>query len=52
MPRGTACEMWGEGLVRLRVCGASLDDWANGGCADVVVTNVVSLRMVSMVLAL
>ena len=29
-----------------------LGDWTNGVCVDVLVTNVVSLRMVSMVLVL
>ena len=30
----------------------ALDDWANGRCVDVFVTNVVSLHMLSMILVL
>ena len=34
----------GEGMVWFSVCGAPLDDWANGDCLDDLVTCVVSLR--------
>ena len=34
------------------ICGTSLGDWANGGCVDVLVASLVSLRMVNMVLVL
>ena len=50
MPPGLAWGEWREGIVWFSVCGAPLGDWANGGCVDVLVTSVVSLRMVSMVL--
>ena len=52
MPPGPAWRNGGEGVVWLSVCGAPLGDWANGGCVDVLVTSVISLRMVSVVLVL
>ena len=49
MPPGVA---WGN-RERIGVtCRAPLSDWANGGCVDVLVTNVVSLRRLNMVLVL
>ena len=52
MPPGFVWGKGKEGVVWFGVCGALLGDWANCGCVDVLVTSVVSLRMVSMVLVL
>ena len=52
MPPRPAWRKGGEEVVWLSVCRAPLGDWANSGCVDVLVTNVVSLRMLNMVLVL
>ena len=35
VPPGLVLGSGGEGVVWLSVCGVPLDDWANGGSADV-----------------
>ena len=46
VPPGLVRRKEGEAVIGFRVCGATLDDWANGGSVEV------SVHMVRMVLIL